>query len=121
MAARRHFRPLVEDRLGMDASRIAWTHLTNCCVAIHPGSRKRSAESRLTRLCQSPSPVSVLAAVLGARSGGRIVGSWDSDHWHPLVDARQGQSGHAPNETDPDGRPFREWAPEASAEIRVAL
>jgi hypothetical protein len=100
-AARRHFRPLVEDRLGIDASRIAWTNLTNCRVAIHPGSRKRSAESKLTRLCHGPSPVSALVAVLGAPPGGRIVASWDSDHPHPVVDVGRGQVRPRPQQHGP--------------------
>lgn len=128
---RRHFRPLVEDHLAMDCTQIAWTNLAKCRVAIHLGSQQRSAEARLTRLCQGTFPVSalveairpvaVLVAVLGARPGGRIVTSWGSDEWQPLVYAWQGQSGHDRHNTDPDARRFSQWAPKAASEIRAAL
>jgi hypothetical protein len=128
---RRHFRPLVEVYLGMDPTEIAWTNLAKCRVAIHLGSRQRSAESRLTRLCQGAFPVSavveairpvaVLVAVLAARPGSGIVSSWSSDSCQPLVYTWQGQSGHDRHNTDPDRRPFSEWAPEAAAQIRSAF
>ena len=120
---KRHFCSLVEDHLCMSRREIAWTNLAKCRVPIHRGSRDRTAEAKLTRLCQSEfAPVSelveairpslVLCCVLYAAGGDDIVSSWDSPSASPLVYCWQGQSGHDLHNTDPNRRRLAEWAPE---------
>jgi len=127
----RHYRTLVEDYLGLDIGQIAWANLAKCRVAIDRGSAQRSAEGKLTRLCQRQfpaadlievlRPAAVLVAVLRARPGGGIVTSWGSESCAPLVFAWQGQSGHDRHNTAPGARRLAEWAPEAAAQIRARM
>ncbi len=127
---KRHFRSLVQDYLGISRTDIAWANLAKCRVAIHLGSRIRTAEAKLTRLCQQEfSPVSqlvdairpglVLTCVLHAKVGGGIVSSWESRSTSPIVFSWQGQSGHDRHNTDPDARQLREWAPRMAAAYRA--
>ena len=120
---RRHFRTLVQDYLGMSMADVAWTNLAKCRVAIHLGNKQRSAEARLTRLCQREfvpirelieaiCPALVLTCVLNAKPNGDIVSSWDSPSVSPLVFSWQGQSGHDRHNRDPLRRKLSEWAPE---------
>ena len=129
---KRHFRPLVEDYLGMRRAEIAWTNLAKCRVAIHRGNRVRTAEAKLTRLCQQEfAPVSelvdrirpalVLTCVLHARAGGGIVSSWGSQSASPLVHCWQGQSGHDRHNTTIGARKLSEWAPEMVSEYRARI
>ena len=95
----------------VDATQIARTNLAKCRVAIHRVPVSGRPESRLTRLCQGPFPVSALVeairpvavrvAVLGARPGAGIVDTLASDRCLPLVYAWQGRSGHDRHNTDP--------------------
>jgi hypothetical protein len=124
---KRHFRPLIEDCLGMDRTQIAWTNLAKCRVSLDRGPKQRAAEGKLTRLCQRAfpmnelveaiRPVAVLVAVLRAGPDGDIVTRWSSPSCSPLVFSWQGQSGHDRHNTDPEARPLREWAPEMAREI----
>lgn len=127
---KRHFRPLVEDYLGMDRTQIAWANLAKCRVSIDRGSKQRAAEGVLTPMCQrqypmadlveASRPVAVLVAVLQARPGGDIVRSWSSQTCSPVVYTWQGQSGHDRHNTAPGARPLRQWAPEMAEQVRAA-
>ena len=126
---KRHFRSLVEDYLGMDRIDIAWANLAKCRVAIHLGNKIRTAEAKLTKLCQQEfSPVSrlidairpaiVLTCVLNAKGGGKIVSSWESESASPLVFSWQGRTGHDRHNTDLNRRKLKKWAPDMVAAYR---
>jgi hypothetical protein len=128
---RRHFRSLVCDHLGMDETKVAWTNLAKCKCAIHLGSTQRAAQANLVRLCQQEfpvrdlveaiRPVAVLVSVLNAKANGPIVSTWRSASCDPLVFTWQGQSGHDRHNTDPNARKFRDWTPDAAAQIRARM
>jgi hypothetical protein len=121
----RHFRPLVEDHLGLDHTQVAYANLAKCRV---PLSR---SESKVTKLCQRAFPMTqlveairpqaALVAVLHAGAGGNIVSTWRSAHADPVVVSWFGRTGHDQHNTDPHRRKFEDWAPEAAKLIRARL